>query len=113
MCQQDGLGDDGGELSLFQKIYVFYRQVTPQSSSSHCSYLDRHLNYRSPVIKYTGTCVSYILLVMLYSYVALYGYRQEYQLPEILLYIWILVLIVDELREVLTTSLIKCHSSYC
>ena len=56
--------------------------------------------YRSPVIKYTGTCVSYILLVMLYSYVALYGYRQEYQLPEIVLYIWILVLIVDELREV-------------
>ena len=37
---------------------------------------------------------------MLYSYVALYGYRKEYQLPEIVLYLWILVLIVDELREV-------------
>ena len=52
------------------------------------------------MIKYTGTCLSYILLVILYSYVDLYGYRQEYQLAEVILYAWILILVIDEFREV-------------
>ena len=65
---QPGLGDDGGSLNPFQKLVVFYR---------------------SPVVKYTGNCISYLVLLVLYSYVAVFGYRWHYQIPELVLYGWI------------------------
>ncbi len=49
-----GLGDTGGELRPYQKIYVFYR---------------------APAVKYTGTCISLFLFMLLYSYVALFSFR--------------------------------------
>ena len=73
------MGDDGGDLNLIQKLFVFYR---------------------APVVKYTGTCISFFFLIALYSFVVLYGFRWEYTTPEIILYIWILILILDEMREV-------------
>lgn len=76
---QHGLGDDGGELTQLQKIYVFYR---------------------TPIAKYTGSCISFFVLILLYSYVALFSFRWNYQYAEVVLYLWILILILDELREV-------------
>jgi hypothetical protein len=74
-----GLGDDGGALNWWQKAFVFYR---------------------APFVKYVGNVISFIVLVLLYSYVALFGYRWQFQIPEIVLYVWILILFIDELREV-------------
>jgi hypothetical protein len=66
-------------LGKFQKLYVFYR---------------------SPIVKYTGSCISFASLLLLYSYVAIFGYRFQYQIPEIVLYIWIAILILEECRQV-------------
>jgi hypothetical protein len=56
--------------------------------------------YRSPIVKYTGSCISFASLLLLYSYVAIFGYRFQYQIPEIVLYIWIAILILEECRQV-------------
>ena len=77
---QPGLGDNGGSLNPLQKVYVFYK---------------------CPIVKYSGICISYLLFIVLFSYVALFGYRWEYQIPEICLYAWILILIMGEVRELL------------
>ncbi len=77
---QPGLGDDGGDLNPFQKLFVFYR---------------------APIIKYTGSAISFFALLALYTYVAVFGFRFDYQWPEIALYIWFGILILDEFREVL------------
>ena len=77
---QPGLGDNGGSLNPFQKIYVFYK---------------------CPIVKYSGICISYFCFITLFSYVALFGYRWEYQIPELCLYAWILILIMGEVREYL------------
>ena len=71
-----------GNIQLFmplQKIFVFYK---------------------CPIVKYTGTCISYLMFILLYSYVTLFGFRYEYRTEEILLYVWISILILDEFREV-------------
>ena len=62
---QPGLGDDGGSLNPMQKIFVFYR---------------------APIVKYVGTCVSYLCFLLLYSYVILFGFRYQYQILELVLY---------------------------
>ena len=74
------LGDDGGDLTTAQKLFVFYR--TPQ-------------------VKYIGHFVSYALFLLLYSYVALFNYTWRYKTSEMALYLWLLILILDELREVI------------
>ena len=40
------LGDDGGDLTMYQKIYVFYR---------------------APLVKYIGTFISYAVFLLLYT----------------------------------------------
>ena len=75
---QPGLGDDGGNLNLVQKLYVFYK---------------------CPKVKYAGMMISFFLFIFLYSYVILFGYRWEYQIPELCLYVWIGVILVGEIRE--------------
>ena len=77
------LGDDGGNLSPWQKLFVFYR---------------------APMVKYIGTFVSYVAFILLYSSVALFNFNWEFQASEIVLYIWIAILIVDEIREVYLES---------
>ena len=37
--------------------------------------------------------------LVLYSYVVLFGFRWDYQYPELSLYLWILILILGEIRE--------------
>ena len=77
------LGDDGGNLSPWQKLFVFYR---------------------APMIKYIGTFVSYVAFILLYSSVALFNFNWEFQTSEIVLYVWMAILIVDEIREVYLES---------
>ena len=62
---QPGLGDDGGNLNALQKIFVFYK---------------------APIVKYVGTCISYLIFLLLYSYVVLFGFRYEFQIPELIVY---------------------------
>ena len=62
---QPGLGDDGGNLNPLQKIFVFYK---------------------APIVKYVGTCISYLIFLLLYSYVVLFGFRYEFQIPELVIY---------------------------
>ena len=79
---QPGLGDDGGNLNLMQKLYVFYK---------------------CPKVKYAGMMISFFLFIFLYSYVILFGYRWAqfpfYSAPELCLYVWIAVILVGEIRE--------------
>ena len=56
--------------------------------------------YRAPIIKYTGSVLSYFAFIILYTYVALFGFRWEYQYAELALYAWIAILILDEVREI-------------
>ena len=56
--------------------------------------------YKCPFVKYTGTCISYLIFILLYSYVTLFGFRYEHKTEEVFLYIWIAILILDEFREV-------------
>ena len=74
------LGDDGGSLNPFQKMFVFYK---------------------SPIIKFYGECISYTLFVVLHTYVALFNYTREFLIPELVLYVWIIILIVDDFRQLL------------
>ena len=72
------LGDDGGDLTSWQKIYVFYK---------------------APLIKYMGTFISYAFFLLLYTSVALFNFEWQYRASEIVVYVWILILMVDESRE--------------
>ena len=82
------LGDDGGSLSMFQKMFVFYK---------------------SPVIKFYGECISYTLFVLLHTYVALFNYTRDFLLPELVIYVWIIVLVVDDFRQLLEQPARKFH----
>ena len=73
------LGDDGGSLNSFQKMFVFYK---------------------TPLVKYIGNGLSYIIFLILYSYVALFDFQWKISYVEMVLYIWFLILIIDEMREV-------------
>ena len=82
------LGDDGGSLSLFQKLFVFYK---------------------APIIKFYGECISYTLFVLLHTYIALFNYTREFLVPELVLYSWTFVLFLDELRQLLEQPSKKCY----
>ena len=72
------LGDDGGDLTAWQKIYVFYK---------------------APLVKYIGTFISYALFLLLYTSVALFNFEWQYRFWEVVVYIWLIILMVDESRE--------------
>ena len=73
------LGDDGGDLTSWQKIYVFYR---------------------APIVKYIGSFISYAAFLVLYTSVALFNFEWQYRAPEILVYVWLLILMIEESREI-------------
>ena len=73
------LGDDGGSLSSFQKIFVFYK---------------------APMVKFIGNVCSYFVFLLLYAYVAIFNFTWKTQNSEIALYTWIVINMVDELREI-------------
>ena len=72
------LGDDGGNLNICQKMFVFYK---------------------APIIKFYGDCISYTIFVILHTYIALFNFSREFQYPEIVLYLWFLIMILDEIRQ--------------
>ena len=72
------LGDDGGSLNICQKMFVFYK---------------------APIIKFYGDCISYTIFLILHNYIALFNFSREFQISEIVLYLWFLVMIVDEIRQ--------------
>lgn len=74
-----GLGDGGGKLNPYQKLYVFWK---------------------CPLTKFCAWFLSFTALAILHSYVALYSYRWEFLPSEWVLYLWYLVLMVTEIREV-------------
>merc|ERR1712155_232382 len=74
------LGDDGGELSLWQKFYVFYK---------------------APRVKYLGHAVNYTIFLFLYTSTALFHFNWELNLIEISVYVWFLTFIADEIREIM------------
>lgn len=74
------LGDDGGSLSSFQKMFVFYK---------------------APMVKFIGNVCSYFVFLLLYAYVAIFNFTWRTQYSEIALYAWIVINMLDELREIL------------
>ena len=73
------LGDDGGDLNNWQKIYVFYK---------------------APMVKYIGSFVSYAIFLLLYTSVALWNFEWQYRGWEVVVYVWLVILMVDETREI-------------
>lgn len=53
-----------------------------------------------PLIKFTLAIISHILLLLLYSFVALFAYRWNINAWEITVYIWIATVLIFEIREV-------------
>ena len=53
------------------------------------------------MVKFIGNCISYFLFVLLYAYVAIFNFTWGLTTPEIVLYVWFIILVIDELREVL------------
>ena len=73
------LGDDGGSLSSFQKMFVFYK---------------------APMVKFIGNVCSYFVFLLLYAYVAIFNFTWNIQNSEMVLYAWIVINMLDELREI-------------
>ena len=73
------LGDDGGDLNTWQKIYVFYK---------------------APMVKYIGSFVSYAIFLLLYTSVALWNFEWQTRSWEVAVYVWLVILMVDETREI-------------
>ena len=74
------LGDDGGDLTIWQKLFVFFR---------------------TPLVKYVEHCISYIIFLLIYTYFLLFEFEWRMQKSEIVVYVWFATLMVDELREFL------------
>lgn len=56
--------------------------------------------WKCPLTKFCAWFLSFTALAILHSYVALYSYRWEFLPSEWVLYLWYLVLMVTEIREV-------------
>ena len=82
------LGDDGGSLSSFQKIFVFYK---------------------APMVKFIGNVCSYFVFLLLYAYVAIFNFTWATQKSELVLYAWIAIFMLDEVREILIQPANKIH----
>ena len=85
------LGDDGGELTFLQKVYVFYK---------------------APIVKYIGHAVNYTFFLMFYTSTALFHFNWEFNLIEIIVYIWFFTMIADEIREILRMPSKKLTSKF-
>ena len=73
------IGDDLGELTMVQKVFVFYR---------------------SPIVKYVCSVISSLFLLYLYSFVALFYFGIDHNRYEIGLFSLLLVYLFYEIREV-------------
>lgn len=57
--------------------------------------------YTAPIMRFSHTMASYIIFLGFFSYALLTGFRDEATWIEILMYIWVFSLMLDEVRELL------------
>nr|XP_027237709.1 transient receptor potential cation channel trpm-like [Penaeus vannamei] len=73
------LGDNGGDLTAWQKLVVFYK---------------------SPISKFFAHSTSFVVFLLLYAYVILFDFKYEMSVTETLVICWIFTFIVGELSEI-------------
>ncbi|CAL4060356.1 unnamed protein product, partial [Meganyctiphanes norvegica] len=73
------LGDDGGELTHFQKVVVFYR---------------------SPIVKFFMHAMSFFIFLSFYAYTVLFDLQYHMSISEIILLCWVLTFIIGEINEI-------------
>ena len=56
--------------------------------------------YKAPMVKYIGSFVSYAIFLLLYTSVALWNFEWHYRSWEVAVYVWLIILMVDESREI-------------
>ena len=52
------------------------------------------------MVKYIGSFVSYAIFLLLYTSVALWNFEWQYRSWEVAVYVWLIILMVDESREI-------------
>ncbi|XP_071522333.1 transient receptor potential cation channel subfamily M member-like 2 [Panulirus ornatus] len=73
------LGDNGGDLTACQKLCVFYK---------------------SPISKFYAHSTAFVVFLALYAYVVLFDLRYEMSVTEMVLVVWIMVFIMEEVWEI-------------
>ena len=53
------------------------------------------------MVKYFEHCVSYVVFLLLYTYFLLFDFEWRIQHTEIVVYVWLATLVVDECRELI------------
>ncbi|KAF2346753.1 Ion transport domain, partial [Trinorchestia longiramus] len=72
------LGDNGGELTKFQKLIVFYK---------------------SPMTKFYSHSLSFVLFLTLHAYVVLFDFQFQMSLSEKILLLWVITFALEEISE--------------
>ncbi|XP_037787974.1 transient receptor potential cation channel subfamily M member-like 2 [Penaeus monodon] len=75
------LGDNGGELTAWQKLIVYYK---------------------SPISKFYAHTTSYVIFLLLYSYVIMFDFKYEMSVSEILVIVWISAVAMEKVSEICT-----------
>ena len=86
------LGVGGASLTFCQKIYVFYH---------------------APIVKYTSNLLTYIAFLLLYTYIVLYNFGWGFQASEVVAYVWMFILILEETREVFAQPYSSLYQKFC
>ncbi|XP_042880237.1 transient receptor potential cation channel subfamily M member-like 2 [Penaeus japonicus] len=73
------LGDNGGELTAWQKLIVFYK---------------------SPISKFYAHTSTFVIFLLLYSYVVMFDFKYEMSVSEIIVVTWIAATAVEKISEI-------------
>ncbi|XP_071965628.1 transient receptor potential cation channel subfamily M member 3-like [Antedon mediterranea] len=57
--------------------------------------------YNAPVTKFFGGLITYLMLLLLFSYVLLFDFQEKPSVHESILFVWICTLIIEEFRQLL------------
>jgi hypothetical protein len=63
--------------------------------------------YSSPVISFISKSIHYAVFVLLYTYVGITLRPDTYRMEELLMHVWIISLVVTEIRQVYQTGLVR------
>ena len=61
------------------------------------------------MVKFIGNVCSYFVFLLLYAYVAIFNFTWTTQKSELVLYAWIAIFMLDEVREILIQPANKIH----
>ncbi|KAG7176679.1 Transient receptor potential cation channel subfamily A member 1-like 12 [Homarus americanus] len=75
------LGDNGGELTIPQKMVVFYK---------------------SPISKFCAHSTAFVIFLIVYAYVVLFDFKYEMSITEKFLFVWICIYVIDEISEIIS-----------